>query len=123
MATDHKYPYQTGPLDGAVKHDLDPSQQMRQFKAEDEDAKADLILPYEMSQLPQYFAEMVDNGFQAGKTLEALISSENFDNRKDLLKLKNNVDKMVMYLVKTVDPLLSKYTIGRGGNEFEKKTS
>ena len=122
MPTDHKYPYQTGPLDGSINHDLDPAQQMRQFKQEDEDSKAELILPYEMAQLPYYFAEMVDNGFQAGKTLEALVQSENFKNRKDLVKLKNNVDKMVMYLVETIDPLFSKYTIGHRGNEFEDKT-
>lgn len=105
-------PYSTGFASGRIDFDLDPKVQMAQYKAEEEAAKAPHTLPYEMGQLPVYFGNMVDNGFEATKVLDTILESDAFENKEDLIKLKSNLEKMVVYLMKNVDPILSKFTIG-----------
>lgn len=111
--------YSTGFASGKINHDLDTAQQMRQYKREEKEThSAPNVLPYEMGQLPDYFANMVENGMQASKTLEILLESKEYKHKDDLLKLKNNVDKMLMYLIQNVDATLDKFTIGANkGND------
>jgi hypothetical protein len=105
-------PYSTGFASGKIDFDLNPKGQMFQYKTEEEAAKAPHTLPYEMGQLPQYFGEIVDNGFEAAKTLDSLLQTETYKNDPDLRKLKTNLEKILMYLMQNVDPILSKFTIG-----------
>jgi hypothetical protein len=65
-----------------------------------------------MGELPGYYGNMVDNGIQACKTLEVALKSKEFKNKKQLLRLKRNTEKMVVYLLQNVDSVLEKYTIG-----------
>ena len=65
-----------------------------------------------MANLPEYYGNMVDNGIQACKTLEIALKSKEFKNKKQLLKLKDNTEKMVVYLLQNVDSVLEKHTIG-----------
>jgi predicted ATPase len=121
MAAKGQSPYSIGIAPSSIDFDLDPTQQMRKYKREEKDARSPHVLPYEMGELPQYFANMVENGVQASRTIENILKSENFEHREELAKLKNNVEKAVVYLMKTVDPLLSKFTIGQNLEETEKK--
>ena len=106
-------PYSTGFVSGKVDFDLDPKGQMKKYKQEEKDTHyAPYTLPYEFSALPEYFANMVDNGLQICKTIESLLGAKDIDHKEDLLKLKDNVDKMVVYLLKNVDSTLDKFTIG-----------
>lgn len=106
-------PYSTGFASGKIDFNLDTAQQMRQYDVEEKEThSAPNTLPYEMGDLPMYFGNMVDNGIQASKTLEVLLKTKDYDNKKDLIKLKTNLDKMVMYLIQNVDPTLDKFTIG-----------
>lgn len=104
-------PYSIG-VAGRINFELDPSSQLRQFRREDEEAKAPHTLPYEMGELPQYYANIVENAFQAARTIDTLLKSENFENHKELFKLKTNTEKMLVYLMENVDEILSKFVIG-----------
>ncbi len=115
-------PYMTNFMDGKVDHELDPSTQMKQFKAEERAThKAPNILPYELKELPANFGAMVENGMQAAKTLETFLKTADVKNKKELLQLKKNTEKMVIYLMQTVDYVLEKQTIGasHAANDIE----
>jgi hypothetical protein len=106
-------PYSTEIARSAIDYDLNPTAQMLQYKREEEGALAPLALPYEMSELPQMFADMVDSGFSAAKIIENILKSQNFEgDSKKLEKLKINIEKIVIYLLKNVDSTLYTYTIG-----------
>jgi hypothetical protein len=112
MASKGTSPYSTSLANSHIDFDLKPDQQMVKYKTEEEEAKAPHTLPFEFAALPEYFADMVDAGFNAAKTLDNVLRVEKYKDRKDLLKLKNNLEKMVSYLMKNVDPVLAKFTIG-----------
>jgi hypothetical protein len=112
-------PYSIGIQPTAIQKELDTVSQMTKYKQDEKDAKAPHTLPYEMGELPQYFGNMVENGVQAARTLETLLKSENFEHRKELEKLKNNLEKMIVYLMSNVDPILQKFTIGAKEDDFE----
>ncbi len=118
-----KNPYSTTFASGDIKFDLDTTQQMRKYKQEEKEThSAPNTLPYEMGSLPIYFGEMVNNGIQAAKTLEDVLQNKNVEHKEELLKLKKNTEKMVMYLLQNVDSVLDKYTIGfknRDNDEVE----
>lgn len=106
-------PYSTGFASSKIDNNLDPLVQMRQYKREEKEThSAPNTLPYEMAELPQYFANIVDNGLQACKVLEDLIKSKNVKHKKALITLKKNTEKSIMYFLKTVDPTLDKFVIG-----------
>ena len=107
-----KSAYSTGFASGKIDHDLNPEGQMKQFKREEKESTAPNILPYELGALPNYYAEIVDNAISASKTLENLLRNGEYENDKDLQKLKNNTDKMIIYLSQNVDQVLDKFTIG-----------
>lgn len=106
-------PYSTGFASSKIDHNLDPLVQMRQYEREEKEThSAPNTLPYEMGELPQYFANIVDNGLQACKVLEDLIKSKNVKHKESLVALKKNTEKAIMYFLKTVDPTLDKFVIG-----------
>lgn len=106
-------PYSTKFASGEIDHDLDPRTQMKKFKAEEKETHyAPNILPYEMANLPEYYGNMVDGGIQASKILESLLKNKEIKHKKQLLGLKKATDKIVMYLLKNVDSILEKQTIG-----------
>lgn len=108
-----KNPYSTSIASGNINHDLDTAQQMQKYKQEERDThSAPNTLPYEMGNLPMYFGEMVNHGIQASKTIEDVLQNKNVEHKEELLKLKKNVEKMVMYLMENVDSVLDKFTIG-----------
>lgn len=110
-------PYSTGFASGKIDFDLNPSAQMRRYKTEEKETyEAPRTLPYEMGNLPQYFGDMVDSALQASRVLEDLLKSETIEHREDLIKLKNNTDKIIMYLIQNVDTTLDKFTIGGKNN-------
>jgi hypothetical protein len=119
MAAKGQSPYSIGIMSISINHDLDTVEQMAKYKQEEKEAKAPHTLPYEMGELPQYFGNMVENGVQAARTLETILKSENFENRKELEKLKNNLEKMIVYLMSNVDPILAKFTIGVKDDDLE----
>lgn len=122
MATSGRQPYSTNFISGEVEHELNPSGQMKKYKREERETyKAPNTLPYEMSNLPQYFGAMVDNGMQAAQCIESLLKTNDVEHKKSLLKLKKNVEKMVMYLLQNVDQTLEKYTIGTKHAADDKK--
>lgn len=105
--------YSTKFASGEIDRDHDPRTQMRNWKKEEKETHyAPNVLPYEMANLPDFYGNMVDNGIQACKVLEAALKSKEFKNKKQLLKLKDNTEKMVVYLLQNVDSTLEKYTIG-----------
>ena len=106
-------PYSTKFASGKIDHDLNPTTQMKQFKREEKDTHyAPNILPYEMGNLPEYYSTMVDSGIQASKILETVLKSKEVRHKKELLKLKKATEKIVVYLLKNVDSILEKQTIG-----------
>jgi hypothetical protein len=106
-------PYSTKFASGEIDYDHDPRTQMKNWKKEEKETHyAPNVLPYEMANLPEYYGNMVDNGIQACKTLEVALKSKDFKNKKQLLKLKDNTEKMVIYLLQNVDSILEKHTIG-----------
>lgn len=106
-------PYSTKFASGEIDYDHDPRTQMKNWKKEEKETHyAPNVLPYEMANLPEYYGNMVDNGIQACKTLEVALKSKDFKNKKQLLKLKDNTEKMVVYLLQNVDSVLEKHTIG-----------
>lgn len=119
-------PYSTKFASGEIDYDFDPNNQMRIWKAEEKDTHTGPnTLPYEMANLPTYYGTMVDNAFQACKTIRALLKTKDVKNPKALYKLLKNTEAIVTYLIKTVDPTLEEYTIGahhRGdGPDYELK--
>jgi len=106
-------PYSTKFASGEIDHDRDPRTQMKVWKKEEKETHyAPNVLPYEMGELPEYFGNMVDNGIQACKNIETALKTKDFKNKKKLLTLKRNTEKMVVYLLKNVDSTLENYTIG-----------
>lgn len=108
-----KSPYSTKFASGEIDYDFDPANQMRIWKREENATHlAPNTLPYEMGNLPVFFGAMVDNGFNACKTIESLLKMKNVENPEALYKLLKNTEKMVAYLLTTVDKTLEQYTIG-----------
>lgn len=109
-------PYSTAIASGAIDFDfensLNPSQQMRKYKTDEKLADAPNTLPFEFGELPQNLANIVDNAFEASSKLENIIKMEKYQKNGDLIKLKGNLEQIVMYLMKNGDKTLSKYTIG-----------
>jgi hypothetical protein len=105
-------PYSTGFLSSNINFSDDTSEMFKQIKKE-EDITHDAIptLPFELSMLPEYFANMVDNAMNASINIDKVLSTKDLKNKKDLTKLKENVDKMIRFLIKNVDPTLDKYAI------------
>jgi len=112
MAIKGTSPYSVTIAPSKIDYNLNPDQQMAQFKKEEKEAQAPNSLPYELQKLPDYFADMVSSGFQAGKTLETVLNTPNMENKEELFKLKKNLDKIVVYLMTNVDNILEKSTIG-----------
>jgi hypothetical protein len=113
MATKGESPYSTKFASPDIDHNLDPSGQMKKYKREEREThNAPNTLPYEMQNLPTYFGNMVDNGMQAAKTIEDLLKTKDVEHKKELLKLKRDTEKMVVYLMQNVDNVLERYTIG-----------
>jgi hypothetical protein len=105
-------PYSTGFMSANINFDNDTEQMFKQIKREEDETHESIpTLPYELSSLPQYFADIVDNAMNASIKIENVLKSKNFKNKKDLEKLKNNVDKMIKYLIRNVDPTLDKFAI------------
>lgn len=105
-------PYSTGFMSANINFDNDTEQMFKQIKREEDDThQAIPTLPYELSSLPQYCADVVDNAMRASINIENVLRSKNFKNKDDLLRLKNNLDKMIRYLIKNVDPTLDKFAI------------
>jgi hypothetical protein len=65
-----------------------------------------------MYDLPVCFGTIVENAIKASKIIEPLLGSNNIKDKKELAKLKENMDKLVMYLIKNVDNILDKQSIG-----------
>lgn len=106
-------PYVTAFASGKVDMELDPSFQMKKYKAEEKETHdAPSVLPFELKDLPRYYAEVVDNGIRASKTIEDLIRAGQYENNKELVKLKRDTDKMIMHFMQTVDPTLDNFLIG-----------
>jgi len=109
-------PYSTAIASGAIDFDfessLNPSEQMRKYKTDEKEAKAPHTLPFEFGELPQQMANIVDNAFVASKNLENLLKMEKFQKNRKLIKLKGNLEKIIMYLLKNGDKTLEKFTIG-----------
>jgi len=109
-------PYSTAIASGAIDFDfessLSPSQQMQKYKTEELDAIAPNILPFEFREIPQNLAAIIDNAFQASSTLENVLKIKKYEKSSELLKLKGNLEQVVMYFSKKSDNILSKYTLG-----------
>lgn len=109
-------PYSTALASGSIDFDfessLNPSEQMRKYKTEEKEAQAPHFLPFEFGELPQNMANIVDNAFEASSNLENILKMEKYQKNNDLLKLKMNLEKIVVYLMKNGDKVLEKYTIG-----------
>jgi hypothetical protein len=106
-------PYSTKFASGEIDYDHDPRTQMKKFKQEEAETHyAPNVLPYEMGNLPEHYGNMVDAGIQACKILETALKTKDIKNKKQLLKLKDNTEKMVVYLLQNVDSILEKQTIG-----------
>lgn len=115
-----KSSYSTGFASGHIDHDLNPEGQMKQYKTEEKEAKAPTILPYEFQELPENFATIVDNAIRASKTMENLLRNGQYENDPDLMKLKDNTDKIIVYLTQNVDITLDKFTIGEKIPPYER---
>jgi hypothetical protein len=109
-------PYSTAIASGAIdldfKNPLNPSEQMRKYNTDEKMAQSPDTLPYEFEGLPQYLANIQDSAFQASSKLENIIKMEKYQKNGDLIKLKGNLEKIMMYLMKNGDKILSNYTIG-----------
>jgi hypothetical protein len=105
-------PYSTGFLSSNINFSDDTSQLFKQIKREEDETHQSIpTLPFELSMLPEYFANMVDNAMNASINIDKVVNSKNLKNKDDLLRLKENVDKMIRFLIKTVDPTLDKFAI------------
>lgn len=111
-------PYSTKFASGEIDHELDPRGQMEKYKAEEKETHfAPNLLPYELSNLPVYFGEVIANAIEASKNIGDALKTKDIKNKKELETLKKNTDKMIVYLVKNVDSTLQKCTIGYGNEE------
>ena len=110
-------PYSTAIASGSIDFDfessLNPSQQMRKYKTEEQEAKAPHTLPFEFGDLPQCLANIVDNAFDASTKLENILKMEDYKNNSELSRLKGNLEQIIVYLMKNGDKTLSKFTIGQ----------
>lgn len=105
-------PYSTGFLSSNINFSDDTSEMFKKIKEEEDIThEATPTLPFELSMLPEYFASMVDNGMNASINIDKVLSTKDLKNKNDLLKLKENLDKMIRFLVKNVDPTLDKFAI------------
>lgn len=105
--------YSTKFASGEIDHGYDPKGQMQKFKREEKDTHyAPNILPYELGNVPQLYAQMIESGMQAAKAIEVALKSKEFHDKDDLARLLKNTEQMIAYLIKTVDPTLEKHTIG-----------
>jgi hypothetical protein len=106
-------PYSTDFASGDIAYDYNANSQMKSWKKEELDTHiAPNFLPYELSSLPQYFGMMVDNGMRASQTIEDYLKVNDPKKYDELMKLKKNTDKIVFFLMKNVDAILEKVTIG-----------
>jgi hypothetical protein len=109
-------PYSTAIASGAIDFDfessLSPSQQMQKYKTEELNATAPNVLPYEFGEIPQNIAAIIDNAFDASSKLENILKIKKYQNSSDLLKLKENLEQIVMHFTRKSDKILSKYTTG-----------
>lgn len=106
-------PYATGFLSANINFDFDTIENFKKLKKEEkENHKTQKSLPYEMYDLPVCFGSIVENAIKASKIIEPLLGSNNIKDKKELAKLKENMDKLVMYLIKNVDNILDKQSIG-----------
>lgn len=109
-------PYSTAIASGAIDFDfessLNPSQQMRKYKTDEKMAEAPHTLPFEFSEIPQCLANIIDNAFEASSKLENIIKMEKYQKNGDLIKLKGNLEKIIVYLMQNGDKTLANYTIG-----------
>ena len=113
-------PYSTKFASGEIDYTFNPTQLMKQFKKEEKlTHKGPNVLPYELGDLPNHFAQMIENGIQACKIIEASLKEPTVKNKKELSKLKKNTEKMLTYLIQNVDPILSHQTIGYNAKENE----
>ena len=113
MPNNGQSPYSTKFVSGQIDYDLDPSTQMREWKKEEREThQAPNTLPFEMANLPEYYASVIDNAFQASKTIEAILKTKDVKNKESLYKLMKNTEKIVIYLLQTVDSTLEQYSIG-----------
>ena len=113
-------PYSTKFASGEIDYTFNPTGLMKQFKKEEKlTHKGPDVLPYELGDLPNHYAQMVENGIQACKILEASLKEPEVKNKKELSKLKKNTEKMLLYLIQNVDPILSHQTIGYNAKEKE----
>ena len=110
-------PYSTAIASGAIDFDfessLNSSEQMRKYKTDEKEAQAPHTLPFEFGDLPQNLANIVDNAFEASSNLENIIKMEKYQKRGDLIKLKGNLEAIIVYLMKNGDKILDNYTIGK----------
>lgn len=109
-------PYSTALASGSIDFDfessLNPSQQMRKYKTEEQESKAPHTLPFEFGEIPVNLATIVDNAFAASTKLENILKTEEYKDTPELMKLKSNLEKIIVYLMKNGDKTLSKFTIG-----------
>lgn len=115
-------PYSTDFASGDIDYDIDPSTQMKIWKKEElETHYGPNTLPYELSNLPQHFGAMVDNGMRAARIIEDYLKINDSKDFDELMKLKKNTEKIIVYLIKNVDPTLEKLTIGAKHAEDDAK--
>lgn len=106
-------PYSTKFASGEIDHELNPAGQMKRFKKEENQThNAPNILPYELGNLPDIYSRILENAIQASKTIDAALKSKEVRRKKELLRLKNDTDKMARYILMNVDAVLEKQTIG-----------
>lgn len=106
-------PYSTKFASGDIDKNYDPKGQMKKFKREEKETHyAPNILPYELGNVPELYANMIENGMQAAKAIEVALKSKEYHDKDDLARLMKNTEKIIAYLIKTVDPTLEKHTIG-----------
>lgn len=114
-------PYSTAIASSRIDYDgdaLQPAEQMRKYKTEEKNAKAPTTLPYEFGEIPQYVANMIDNGFNCSKQLDVVLKMEKYADKKELVAFKNNIEKMITYLGKNADKILGKNTIGNQDSKY-----
>lgn len=114
-------PYSTALASGEIDYDFDsslnPSGQMKKYKKEEDAALAPDILPEEFQSLPENIATMIENAHDASRILNNVLKMADYADKKDLMTLQNNLQKVVYYFTKNTDQILGKYTIGYKGKD------
>lgn len=106
-------PYSTKFLSGEIDHAFNPDELMKKYKKEEKETHpTPNILPYEFGDLPILYANIIENAMHASQILENALKNQEITHKKELSKLKKNTEKMIVYLVKNVDPTLEQQTIG-----------